>query len=144
MVVMRKYGTAHWEGAVNTGTGTVSSESGALKKQRYGFNARFEGGPGTNPEELLAAAHAGCFAMSLANELGKAGFTPTALDTRATVSLSKDGDGFSVTGVHLVVDGAAPGADEETFRKLAQVAEKSCPVSKLFNTEITLDVNFRS
>ena len=129
---------AHWRGPGKTGEGHLTTRSGVLAKAPYGAKARFEDGPGTNPEELLAAAHAGCFTMALAFKLEAEGFTPTALDTEASVSLDKDGDGFKVSRSQLSLQAKIPGIDSETFERIAEDAKKNCPVSKLFNAEISL------
>ncbi|MBV1837909.1 OsmC family protein [Acetobacter estunensis] len=142
-MTIQKFGTAHWEGPIKEGKGLISTESGALKDQPYGFNTRFEGKPGSNPEELLGAAHAACFTMALSLILGEAGFTPTALDTKATVSLDKQEGGFAITAVHLVLTGTVPGASQEQFVELAEKAKANCPVSKLFKTEITLTAELK-
>lgn len=133
-----KTASAHWEGGLKDGTGQISTQSGALTGQPYGFNTRFEGKPGTNPEELLGAAHAGCFTMALSMMLGEAGLTATALDTKATVSLDKKGEGFAITKIHLALTGTVPGANQAKFEEIATKAKEGCPVSQLFNTEITL------
>lgn len=125
-----KFGSAHWAGGIKDGKGQISTESGALKAQPYGFNTRFEGVPGSNPEELIGAAHAACFTMALSKILGEAGFTATALDTKATVTLDKVGDGFGITAIRLELHGSVPGTDEATFQKLAETAKAGCPVSK--------------
>lgn len=138
-----KTGSAHWTGQIKDGKGTISTESGALQDQPYGFNTRFEGTKGSNPEELLGAAHAACFTMALSKILGDAGFTPAALDTSAHVTLEKQGDGFAITKIHLSLEGAVPGADSATFTKLAEQAKSGCPVSKLFNAEITMDASLK-
>ncbi|MDG6095445.1 OsmC family protein [Acetobacter sp. AN02] len=143
-MAIRKYGTAHWEGAIREGGGTISTESGALKNQPYGFNTRFEDKAGTNPEELIGAAHAGCFTMALSGALGKAGLTATSLDTKATVTLEKQGEGFAVTAIHLALNGIVPGATEEKFREIATAAKQNCPISKLFTAEIKLEVSLSS
>ena len=131
--------SAAWQGGIKDGTGSISSESGALKEYPYGFSSRFEGKTGTNPEELLAAAHAGCFTMALSLILGEARLVATQMDTTARVSLEKVGDGYSITAVHLSLKATVPGADEATLQSLAAKAKANCPVSKLFNTQITLD-----
>jgi osmotically inducible protein OsmC len=136
---MKKSGTAVWQGGLKDGKGTISTESGALKSHPYGFTARFEGGPGTNPEELIGAAHAGCFTMALSKILGDAGLTATEMNTKADVTLEKVGDGFSITAVHLTLRGKVPGADNATFVELANKAKVGCPVSKVLNATITLD-----
>ncbi len=138
MKINRK-GSAQWQGGIRDGKGSVSTQSGALKDQPYGFNTRFEDQPGTNPEELLAAAHAGCFTMALSKILGDAGLTAEQLDTSARVTLEKQGEGFAITAVHLELRAKVPGADDDAFQKLAGMAKANCPVSKLFNAEISLD-----
>lgn len=138
MAIVKK-GSAHWEGSIKEGQGTVSTETGALKEHPYGFKARFEGGKGTNPEEILGAAHAACFSMALSLMLTEAGFEPQSIDTTAAVSLDKDGDGFSITGVHLDTQAAIANIDQETFDRIVNQAKTGCPVSKLFNTNITMD-----
>lgn len=129
---------AHWTGPGKTGGGNLTTRSGALAKTPYGAKARFEDGPGTNPEELLAAAHAGCFTMALAFKLEAAGYTPDALDTEASVSLDKDGDGFKVSRSELSLQARIPGIAEDEFQRIADDAKRNCPVSKLFNAQITL------
>ena len=130
---------AHWSGTGKNGGGHLTTRSGALAKAPYGAKARFEDAPGTNPEELLAAAHAGCFTMALAFKLEAAGFTPTALDTEASVSLDKDGDGFKVSRSVLSLHARIPDIDAGTFQRIAEDAKTNCPVSKLFNAEISLE-----
>lgn len=125
-------------GDLKTGKGTVSTQSGVLSEAQYGFNTRFEEGPGTNPEELIGAAHAGCFSMALSNVLGEAGMTAERIETTATVSLEKQGDGFAITAVHLDLTASIPGASEESFREAAEKAKAGCPVSKLMTAEITM------
>ena len=130
---------AVWQGTGRDGSGALTTGSGVLSSSPYGFKTRFEDAPGTNPEELIAAAHAGCFTMALAFQLQTAGFTPDQLTTEAAISLdSKDG-GFTITKSALTLTAKVPGLDQATFDKLAGVAEKNCPVSKLLNAEITLD-----
>ncbi len=136
---MNKFASAHWEGDIKKGKGTISTQSGALKEQPYGFNTRFEDEPGTNPEELLGGAHAGCFSMAFSLELGNAGYTADSIDTKAKVTLDKDGDGFSITKVHLDMTATIPGIDDAEFQKIANGAKQGCPVSKLLNADITLD-----
>jgi osmotically inducible protein OsmC len=121
------------------GKGTVSSESGAISNLPYSFSSRFEDGAGTNPEELLGAAHAGCFSMAFSGQLSGADFTPTRIATTATVTIEKDDAGFGITNVHLEVEASVPGIDEAKFQELAGNAKAGCPVSKLFNTEITMN-----
>ena len=132
-------GSAVWSGNIKEGRGAISTESGALKEQPYGFAQRFEGVKGTNPEELLGAAHAGCFTMALSGILGEAKLTAEKMSTEATVTLEKKGDGFEITMVHLKLEAKIPGATAEQFKELAMKAKAGCPVSKLFKTEITLD-----
>ena len=136
---MNKFASAHWEGDIKKGKGTISTQSGALKDQPYGFNTRFEDEPGTNPEELIGAAHAGCFSMAFSLELGNAGYTADSIETKAKVTLDKDGDGFSITKIHLDMNAKIPGIDDAEFQKIANGAKEGCPVSKVLNAEITLD-----
>lgn len=137
-MTIHKKGSAHWEGDIK-GKGTVSTESGALSQQPYGFNTRFEDKPGTNPEELIGAAHAACFSMALSLMLGQAGHTPKIIDTTADVSLDKKGEGFAITKVALKSVIELPGIDEKKFEEIINKAKSGCPVSQLLNTEITLD-----
>jgi osmotically inducible protein OsmC len=136
---MKKSGSAVWQGGLKDGKGAISTETGALKDYPYGFAARFEGKPGTNPEELIGAAHAGCFTMALSLILGEAGLTATQVDTKADVTLEKLDDGFAITAVHLTLRAAIPGTDQKTFAELANKAKVGCPVSKLMKANITLD-----
>ena len=136
---MIKHGKAVWAGGIKDGKGAISTESGALTDYPYGFASRFEGKPGTNPEELIGAAHAGCFTMALSLILGEAKLTATTMETKATVTLEKDGDGFSITAVHLTLTATIPGTDQATFEELAGKAKAGCPVSKLLKANITLD-----
>lgn len=136
---MATYGTAVWKGGLKDGIGAISTKSGALKGHPYGFTARFEGGPGTNPEELIGAAHAGCFTMALSLILGEAGFTAEQMDTKAEITLVKQDGGFVITKSALTLRAKIPGIDAAKFQELAGVAEKNCPVSKLLKAEITLD-----
>ena len=136
---IKRRGSAQWSGGLKDGKGAISTESGALKDHPYGFASRFEGRPGTNPEELLGAAHAGCFTMALSLILGEAKLTATRMDTSADVVLEQVEGGFAITSVHLTLRAKIPGADEAKFRELAAKAKAGCPVSKLFKTEITLD-----
>ena len=138
-MAIKKTGSAAWRGGIKDGVGSISTESGALKAYPYGFASRFEGKAGTNPEELIGAAHAGCFTMALSLILGEAGLTAEQLNTSAEVTLEKDGEGFSITKVHLTLRGKVPGADEARFLELAGKAKQGCPVSKLLKAEITLD-----
>lgn len=138
-MTIHKKGQAHWEGDLKHGKGTVSTESGALNQQPYGFNTRFEGAKGTNPEELIAAAHASCFSMALSLMLSEAGFTATSIDTEATVSLDKADGGFAITKVALQSKIAVPDIDPDTFDGIIQKAKAGCPVSQVLKAEITLD-----
>ncbi|BBE32705.1 OsmC family protein [Sphingosinicella microcystinivorans] len=138
MKIDRK-GSAHWEGGLKDGRGSISTQSGALDKRPYGFAMRFEGVPGTNPEELIGAAHAGCFTMALSLILGEAELTAESMDTTATVTLEKLDSGFTITAVHLKLEAKIPGTDDAAFQELAAKAKANCPVSKLMNAEITLD-----
>lgn len=134
-----KKASAVWAGGLKDGKGHVSTGSGALKNIPYGFNTRFEDTPGSNPEELIGAAHAGCFSMALSNELGQAGITGK-IETTATITLEKLDSGFAVTKSHLVTTVTAPGADKAAVTKAAEGAKKNCPISKLLNAEITMDL----
>ena len=136
---MKKTASAIWQGGLKDGKGLLSTESGALKQNPYGFNTRFEGTPGTNPEELIGAAHAGCFSMALSMLLGEAGLTADRIDTAAEVTLDKLPDGFAITAVHLVLRAKVPGASEAQFLEIANKAKEGCPVSKVLNATITLD-----
>lgn len=136
---MKTTGSAVWEGGIKDGKGAISTKSGALSAYPYGFASRFEGKPGTNPEELIGAAHAGCFTMALSLILGTADLKAEHMDTTAEVSLDKDGDGFSITAVHLTLRARVPGATPEKFAELTAMAKAGCPVSKLLKAEITLD-----
>ncbi|WP_369988932.1 OsmC family protein [Pseudomonas xanthosomatis] len=138
---MKKTASAVWQGDLKDGKGHISTESGALKDAPYGFNTRFEGSPGTNPEELIGAAHAGCFSMALSMMLGEAGLTPERIDTHAEVSLDKQADGFAITAVHLTLKAKVPGASEAQFQEIANKAKAGCPVSKLLNATISLDAS---
>lgn len=138
-MTIHKKGQAHWEGDIKRGKGTVSTESGALNQQPYGFNTRFEGAPGTNPEELIGAAHAACFSMALSLMLGEEGYTPESIDTTADVSLDKSEGGFGITKIALNSTVKLPGVEEAAFDKIIQKAKAGCPVSQVLNAEITLD-----
>lgn len=133
-----KKASAHWEGDLKSGLGHISTETGVLREAPYGFKARFEGGKGTNPEELIGAAHAGCFSMALSMILGNAGFTAESIDTQAEVTLDQDSGGFSITAVHLVLKAKVPGASQQQFDELTRQAKEGCPVSKVLNAKITL------
>ena len=143
-MTIKRDGSAVWSGGIKDGKGQVSTGSGALKDQPYGFNTRFEDAPGTNPEELIGAAHAGCFTMALSGQLGKAGLTADELRTKATVSMEKVDDGFSITAVHLELVARIPGASQEAFDQAANTAKENCPVSKLLNAKITLDARLEN
>ncbi|WP_027908998.1 OsmC family protein [Pseudomonas sp. URMO17WK12:I4] len=136
---MKKTASAHWQGGIKDGKGTISTQSGVLAEQPYGFNTRFEDKPGTNPEELIGAAHAGCFSMALSKELGEAGMTAESIDTKAEVTLDKQDGGFAITAVHLSLKAKIPGADRAAFEKAVETAKTGCPVSKVLNAEITLE-----
>jgi osmotically inducible protein OsmC len=137
-------GSAVWQGGIKDGKGAISTQSGALNAYPYGFASRFEGVPGTNPEELLAAAHAGCFTMALSLILGEAKLTAEHMETSANVTLEQVEGGFAITAVHLMLKAKVPGADQATFEELANKAKAGCPVSKLFKAEITLDATLLS
>jgi osmotically inducible protein OsmC len=136
---MTTFGTAKWQGGLKDGKGWLSTKSGAMNEQAYGFASRFEGKPGTNPEELIGGAHAGCFTMALSLILGEAGFTADEMNTKAEVTIVKQGDGFAITKSHLTLKAKIPGIDAAKFQELAGMAKKGCPVSKVLNCEITLD-----
>jgi osmotically inducible protein OsmC len=138
---MTTFGTARWQGGFKDGKGAISTKSGALQDYPYGFASRFEGKPGTNPEELIGAAHAGCFTMALSLILGEAGLTADEMNTKADVTLEKKDDGFAITRVHLTLTAKIPGADAAKFQELAAKAKAGCPVSKLLKAEITLDAS---
>ena len=137
-----RHASAHWEGLGKTGKGRITTQSGVLDNNPYGFNTRFENGPGTNPEELVAAAHSGCFAMALAFELEKAGFTATTLDVKSVVTLVPDGDSFKVSKSALTLKAVVLSIEEAKFHEIAAGAKAGCPISKLLNAEITLDTSF--
>lgn len=140
-MTIKKSGSAAWQGGIKDGKGAISTESGALDAYPYGFASRFEGQKGSNPEELIGAAHAACFTMALSLILGEAKLTAEQMDTTAEVSLDKVEDGFAITAIHLTLKAKVPGADEATFKELANKAKAGCPVSKLLKTEITLDAS---
>jgi len=137
-------GSAVWSGGIKDGKGAISTKSGALKDYPYGFFSRFEGKPGSNPEELLGAAHAACFTMALSLILGEAKLTAEKMETTAEVSLDKAEQGFAITSVHLSLKGKVPGADQAKFEELANKAKAGCPVSKVLNAKITLDVKLET
>jgi osmotically inducible protein OsmC len=136
---MKRKASAVWHGDLKAGKGQISTESGTLKDTQYSFCTRFESGVGTNPEELIAAAHAGCFAMAFSAELGKAGLTPESIRASATVALEKTDAGFTVTSSHLDVVVKVPGADKDKVLQIANGAKAGCPISRLLKAEITMD-----
>jgi lipoyl-dependent peroxiredoxin len=136
---MQRLGSAHWEGGLKDGKGTVSTASGVLSNTQYSFATRFENGAGTNPEELIAAAHAGCFSMALSGQLENAGMKAQSIDTKAAVTMEKTDAGFTITAVHLDVTVKIPGADKAKFDTAAQNAKAGCPVSRVLNAKITMD-----
>ena len=135
---MKQKASAIWNGGLKDGSGTLTTGSGVLSSVPYSFRTRFEGEKGTNPEELVGAAHAGCFSMAFSMILGMAGMTPQKIETEATVTLEKVGDGFQVTASHLDVKAIIPGADETAFQEAAETAKANCPISKLLNAKITM------
>ncbi|MFC0445540.1 OsmC family protein [Pseudidiomarina halophila] len=141
---MKRTANAHWEGGLKDGKGTISTQSGVLDKQQYAFGTRFEDGKGTNPEELIGAAHAGCFSMALSMVLGESDLKAESIDTKATVKLEEQDDGFAVTHVHLDLKARIPGADKDAFEKAANTAKENCPISKLLTAKITLDAKLES
>ena len=141
---MKRKASAEWKGDLKSGKGTISTESGVLSDTQYSFKTRFEDGKGTTPEELIAAAHAGCSPMALSLELASFTLTADSIKTEAAVTLEKTDQGFAITKIHLDLRAKIPGADNETFRKAADNAKKGCPVSKLLNAEITLDAALES
>lgn len=138
-MAIQKQGSAEWKGSLKRGKGVVSTESGALKENPYGFNTRFEGQPGTNPEELIGAAHASCYSMALSMILGQSDLEPESIQTEATVTLDQDDSGFYISKVALKTVARIPGADQEAFEKAANAAKEGCPISRLFNADITLE-----
>ena len=138
-MTIHKHGSAHWSGDIKSGKGTVSTESGVLNQQPYGFNTRFEGAKGTNPEELIGAAHAACFSMAVSLMIGEAGFTADSIDTTADVSLDKADGGFAITKIALTSKVTVPGIDPQKFDGIIQKAKAGCPVSQVLKAEITLD-----
>lgn len=141
---MQRKGSAVWQGGLKDGKGSLSTESGTLKQTQYSFSTRFENGVGTNPEELLAAAHAGCFTMALSAQLGTAGMTAQKLETTCTITLEKVGDAFSITKSQLDLVARVPGADRSKFDAAVKAAETGCPVSKLFKAEISVNARLQS
>lgn len=141
---MKRKASAEWQKGLKDGKGTITTESGVLDKTQYSFSTRFEEGKGTNPEELIAAAHSGCFSMALSNQLGELGLTADKINTTATVKLEKLETGFTVTEIHLDVHAAIPNATEEQFKKATENAKTGCPISKLFNAKITMDAKLET
>lgn len=137
--MLKRTGSAVWQGDLKTGSGTVSTDSGVLSQAQYSFSTRFENGKGTNPEELIAAAHAGCFTMALSGQLGSAGLIPEKLETTATVTMDKLDAGWTVTNIVLAVKGKVPKADQAAWDKATQAAKTGCPISRLLKASITLD-----
>lgn len=143
MSIKRK-ASARWNGGLKDGKGTISTASGVLRDTQYSFSTRFEEGAGTNPEELIAAAHAGCFSMALSAQLTNAGHPPESVETRATVTMEKQDAGFTVTAVHLDVTARVPGIDQSAFATAANNAKTGCPISRLLNATITMDAKLLS
>ena len=141
---MKRKASAVWKGGLRDGKGTISTDSGVLSDTQYSFSTRFEQGVGTNPEELIAAAHAGCFAMALSAQLGDAGLTAERIRTTASVTLDKTEAGFTITAVHLDVTAKIPGADQQAFERAANNAKAGCPVSKVLNAQITMDTKLEA
>jgi osmotically inducible protein OsmC len=141
---MKRKASAVWKGGLKDGKGTISTDSGVLSDTQYSFSTRFEDGIGTNPEELIAAAHAGCFSMALSGQLGNAGFTAESINTTAAVTLEKTDAGFTITAVHLDVTARVPGADQQAFETAANNAKAGCPVSRLLKAEITMNANLEA
>ncbi len=141
---MKRKSTAHWQGGLKDGKGTLSSDSGVLSETQYSFHTRFEDGTGTNPEELIAAAHAGCFTMALSGEIGKAGMTADGIDTTAIVTMEKLEAGPTVTEIHLDVTAKIPGAEQAAFMTAANTAKENCPISRLLNAKITMDARLEA
>jgi lipoyl-dependent peroxiredoxin len=141
---MKRSASAVWKGGLKDGNGTISTDSGVLSDTQYSFKTRFEEGNGTNPEELIAAAHAGCFSMALSNELGQAGLTADSIRTTAAVTLDKTDAGFAITAVHLNVSAKVPGADQQAFEAAASNAKAGCPVSKVLNAQITMEARLEA
>jgi lipoyl-dependent peroxiredoxin len=141
---MKRKASAVWKGGLRDGKGTISTDSGVLSDTQYSFSTRFEQGVGTNPEELIAAAHAGCFSMALSAQLGDAGLTAERIRTTASVTLDKTEAGFTITAVHLDVTAKIPGADQQAFETAANNAKAGCPVSKVLNAQITMDAKLEA
>jgi osmotically inducible protein OsmC len=141
---MQRTATAQWKGGLKDGKGTVSTQSGVLSQTQYSFSTRFENGVGTNPEELVAAAHAGCFSMALSAQLGNANMTAQTIDTKATLTLEKTEAGFTITAIHLDVKARIPGGNKAAFDKAAEEAKKNCPISRLLNTKISMTASLEA
>ena len=141
---MKRKASAVWRGSLKDGKGNVSTESGVLKEAQYSFSTRFENGFGTNPEELIAAAHAGCFSMAFSAELGQAGLTPESIHTTATITMEKTDAGFTVTESHLEVAAKIPGADKAKALEIANAAKAGCPISRLLKANITMDAKLET
>ena len=141
---MKRKASAVWQGGLKDGKGTISTDSGVLEQTQYSFSTRFEEGKGTNPEELIAAAHAGCFSMALSGQLGNAGMTAESINTTATVTLEKTDAGFTITKVHLDVTARIPGAEQAAFETAANNAKAGCPISRLLKAEITMDAKLEA
>jgi len=137
-VIMQRKASAVWKGGLKDGKGAISAPGGVLNNTPYSFTSRFENAPGTNPEELIAAAHAGCFSMALSAQLGGANLTPESISTNVTLTMEKLDSGWTITASHIDVVGKVPGADAATFQKYAELAEKGCPVSKVLNAKISM------
>ncbi len=141
---MKRKASAVWQGGLKDGRGTISTDSGVLSNTQYSFSTRFEDGIGTNPEELIGAAHAGCFSMALSGQLGGAGLVAESINTTATVTMEKTDAGFTITEVHLDVTVKIPGASQEAFETAANNAKSGCPISRLLNARITMDAKLES
>ena len=138
---MKRTANAHWKGSIKEGSGVVSTQSGILDKTQYSFKSRFEEGKGTNPEELIGAAHAGCYAMAFSLMLGEAGYEPDNIDVKAEVSLVEQDDGFAIDKIHLTVKASIPDISDDKFQELANNAKEGCPVSKVLNADISMDAS---
>ena len=141
---MQRTASAQWKGGLKDGKGTISTASGVLSNTQYSFSTRFESGAGTNPEELIAAAHAGCFSMALSAELGKANITPLSIETKCTVTFEKKDAGFTITESHLDVKAKIPGGNKAAFDKATADAKAGCPISRVLNTKITLSASLQN
>ncbi|WP_338661817.1 OsmC family protein [Pararoseomonas sp. SCSIO 73927] len=141
---MKRSASASWQGGFKDGRGTISTESGAMNAHPYGYAMRFEGVKGTNPEELIGAAHAGCFTMALSAVLGGAGLTAERMETKADVTFDKVGEGWEISKIHLSLTAKVPGTDDATFQELAAKAKANCPVSKVLKAEISLDATLEA